>query len=217
MATWWFDEIWWITLKNNRAPLLCYFKPCALFHSHRSIHTVVKIRKRQIRVKIGFFCPGWLWNLTDDLVPLLCCFKLCASFRTRLWILTGVTARKHPMWVKIGYFFVPCDLEIWQMTLKNNRVPHQAWCITSSSYVNSNWSYGPETAKLGIDLGDLDVWPLTSTFCMNITSVNGNKFHDDTMMEAWWKRCDRQTTDRQTDGRQKDRRTEVFLELLGPS
>ena len=27
-------EIWRITLKNNRAPLLCYFKFCATFHSH---------------------------------------------------------------------------------------------------------------------------------------------------------------------------------------
>ena len=27
-------EIWRMTLKNNRAPLLCYFKLCASFHSH---------------------------------------------------------------------------------------------------------------------------------------------------------------------------------------
>ena len=62
---------------------------------------------------------------------------------------------------------------------------HQALCIISSSYVNSNWSYGPETAKLGVALCDLDVWPLTLTFCRDVTSVIGNnswKFHDDTMM-----------------------------------
>ena len=41
---------------------------------------------------------------------------------------------------------------------------------------------------------------------MDITSDHGNnswKFHDDTMMGTWWKRCDRQTdgrTDGQTDG-----------------
>ena len=44
----------------------------------------------------------------------------------------------------------------------------------SSTYVNSNWSYSPETVKLGLDLCDLDIWPLTLTFCMDITSVNGN-------------------------------------------
>ena len=50
--------------------------------------------------------------------------------------------------------------------------------------MNSNWSYRPETAKWGHDLYDLDLWPLTLTVCMDITSVNGNsswKFRDDTM------------------------------------
>ena len=51
--------------------------------------------------------------------------------------------------------------------------------------MNSNWSYGLETAKLGFDLCDFDLRPLTLTFCMDIMSVIGNKswkFHDDTMM-----------------------------------
>ena len=51
--------------------------------------------------------------------------------------------------------------------------------------MNSNWSDGPETAKLGFDLCDLDLWPPTLTFRMDITFVIGNnswKFHDDMMM-----------------------------------
>ena len=32
-------EIWWMTLENNRASLLCCFKLCATFHSHRWIQT----------------------------------------------------------------------------------------------------------------------------------------------------------------------------------
>ena len=62
---------------------------------------------------------------------------------------------------------------------------HQDICIILSSYVNSNWSYGPETAKLGVDLCDLDLWPLSLTFGMDVTSVIGSnvrKFQDDTMM-----------------------------------
>ena len=61
----------------------------------------------------------------------------------------------------------------------------QAMCIISLPYVNSNWSYSPETAKLGFDLCDLDRWPLILTFCMDITFVHGNdswKFYDDMMM-----------------------------------
>ena len=43
-------EIWRMTLKNNRAPLLCYFKLCASFHSHRWIQTGVTVRKPPIWV-----------------------------------------------------------------------------------------------------------------------------------------------------------------------
>ena len=60
-------------------------------------------------------------TLKEKRAPLLCCYKLCASFHSHQWIQTGVTVWKHPIWVKINVFFVLCDLEIWPMTLKNNR------------------------------------------------------------------------------------------------
>ena len=44
-------EIWRMTLKNNRAPLQCYFKLCASFRSHWCIQTWVRVRKRPIWVK----------------------------------------------------------------------------------------------------------------------------------------------------------------------
>ena len=87
---------------------------------------------------------------------------------------------------QIRRFLEPCDLEIWLMTLKNNKAPLLSNIkLYASLYVNSNWSYSPETVKLGCDLCDLDLWPLTLTFCMDLTLVIGNnswKFHDDTMM-----------------------------------
>ena len=48
-------EIWQMTLKNNRAPLLCYIKFCAAFHSHWWIQTGVTVRKRPIWVKFDDF------------------------------------------------------------------------------------------------------------------------------------------------------------------
>ena len=48
-------EIWWMTLQNNRAPLLCYFKLCASFRSHWWIQTGVTVRKRPIWVKFDAF------------------------------------------------------------------------------------------------------------------------------------------------------------------
>ena len=48
-------EIWWMTPKNNRAPLLCYFKLFASFRSHWWIQTGVTVRKCLIWVKIYAF------------------------------------------------------------------------------------------------------------------------------------------------------------------
>ena len=48
-------EIWWMTLENNRASLLCCFKLCATFHNHRWIRTGVTVRKRRIWVKFEDF------------------------------------------------------------------------------------------------------------------------------------------------------------------
>ena len=48
-------EIWRMTLKNNRAPLQCYFKLCASFRSHWWFQTGVTVRKRPIWVKIDDF------------------------------------------------------------------------------------------------------------------------------------------------------------------
>ena len=47
--------IWWMTLKNNRAPLQCYFKLYASFRSHWWIQTGVTVRKRPSWVKIDDF------------------------------------------------------------------------------------------------------------------------------------------------------------------
>ena len=74
-------EIQWITLKNNRDPLLCYIKLCASFQSHQWIQTKVTVRKRSIRVKIGdllsrvtFKLDGWPWKTIGHL------FYVASSF-----------------------------------------------------------------------------------------------------------------------------------------
>ena len=48
-------DIWWMTQKNNRAPLLWYFNLFASFRSHWWIQTGVTVRKRLIWVKIDAF------------------------------------------------------------------------------------------------------------------------------------------------------------------
>ena len=71
-------------------------------------------------------------------------------------------------------------------------------CINSSSYVNSNWSYSPETVKLGCDLCDLDLWPWpfawTLLWSLVITPENF-------MMIRWWEHNQKGVTDGRTDGK----------------
>ena len=67
-------EIWRMTLKNNRAPLLCYFKLYASFRSHRWIQAGGTVWKRPIWVKINDFFSrvtlkfdGWPWKTMGHL------------------------------------------------------------------------------------------------------------------------------------------------------
>ena len=83
-------EIWRMTLKNNRTPLLCCFKLCASFHSHRWIQTKITVRKRSIRVKIDDLLScvtlkfdGWPWKTIGHL------FYVASSF-THHFIAIGV-------------------------------------------------------------------------------------------------------------------------------
>ena len=108
-------EIWLMTQTNYMAPLLCYFKLCASFHSHQSIQTVVTVRKRQIRVKIGEFltpCDLEICQMTlkNNRAPFLCYCKLCAWFRCHMWIQTGVTVRKRLSWVLTS---VTLTFDLW--------------------------------------------------------------------------------------------------------
>ena len=54
-------EIWWMTLKNNRACLLSYFKLCASFHHHMCIQTGVTVQKRLSWVLISVTLAFDLW------------------------------------------------------------------------------------------------------------------------------------------------------------
>ena len=69
----------------------------------------------------------------------------------------------------------------------------------------SNWSYGPETAKWGHDLCDLDLWlwpfAWTSRLWMVITPENFK-------MIRWQENCQKGVADRRRDGR-TDGRTEI--------
>ena len=104
----WDLEIWQMTLQNNRAPLLCYFKLCASFHTHWWIQTGVSLETLNSGQKRRLFEPCDLeilrMTLKNNRASLLCYFKLCVSLRTHWRIRIGVTVRKRPIWVKFDDF-----------------------------------------------------------------------------------------------------------------
>ena len=88
-------EIWWVTLENNRAPLLYYTKLCASFQSHRWSQTWVTIGKHSSWVTIGDFLSrmtlkfdGWTWKIIGHLfyttLSFLHHFKAMGEFKLEL-------------------------------------------------------------------------------------------------------------------------------------
>ena len=147
-------EIWWMTLQNNRAPLLYYIKLCASFQVHRWIETEVTVWKRSIRVKISDFLScvtlkfdGWPWKTIGHLFyttpSFMHHFKSLGEFKLELQ--SGNTQSGSN---QVQQFLEPCDLQIRQMTLKNNRAPLLR-CFKLCASVNSNWSYSPEKPNFG--------------------------------------------------------------------
>ena len=106
-------EIWWITLKNNRAPLLYYIKPCAAIGI---LKLELQSGNAQFGSKLPIFCPGdfenWRMTSKNNRAPLLYYIKLCASFQTHWWSQTWVTAWKCSSRVKIGDFLSRMTLKI---------------------------------------------------------------------------------------------------------
>ena len=81
----------------------------------------------------------WWMTLENNRAPFLYYIKLYASFQIHRWIQIGVTVRKLSIWVKIGNFFLPCDLEICRMTLKNNRAPLLCCFKLCASFHSHQW------------------------------------------------------------------------------
>ena len=109
---------------------------------------------------------------------------------------------------QIRRFLEPCDLEIWRMTLKNNRAPllsniklyasfhHHMWIQTGVT-VRKRFSWIVTSVTLTFDLWP---WPFAWTLLWSLVITLENF-----MMIRWWKHSQKGVTDRQTD-RKTDRR-----------
>ena len=132
-----------MTLKNNSAPLQCYFKLCASFHSHWWIQKGVTVRKRTIWVKFDDFksyvtlkCDVWPWKTighpfyaTSSFVHH---FVAIGEFKLELQSGNAQSGSNSTI-------LELCDLEIWRMTLKNNRAPIQCYFKLCVSFLSHWW------------------------------------------------------------------------------
>ena len=131
-----------MTLKNNRAPLLCYFKLCASFRSHWWIQSGVTVWKRLIWVKIDDFFnrvtfqfDGWPWKTTGHLFHATSSsvHNFVAIGEFKLELQSG-----NAQFGSNSTFLEPCDLAIWRMTLKNKRAPLPCYYKLRASF-RSHW------------------------------------------------------------------------------
>ena len=153
----------------------------------------------------------WRMTLKNTKGPLPYYVELCASFKSHRWIQTGVTVRKRTNLGQNRRFFVPFDLEIWRMTLKNNMAPLLCYfklCASFRSHLwiriglmvqkSSNWG------RICFDLCAFDSWPWPfariSLLSMAISPENFVMIRWKENIEKMW----------QTDGR-TDRRKRLFI------
>ena len=111
---------------------------------------------------------------------------------------------------QVRRFLAPCDLEIWRMTLKNNRAPllsniklyvsfhHHMWIQTGVT-VRKLLSWVVTSVTLTFDFWP---WPFAWTLPGSLVITPENF-----MMIRWWEHSEKGMTDRQTD-RQTDGRTD---------
>ena len=169
-------EIWRMTFKNTRVPPLCYF--------------TLQSGNAQLGSKSGIFCPlkfdklPWKqWGTSPMPHQALCIIPSpCVNSN---WSHSPEMANSCQN--QGTKFFVPCNLEIWQMTLKTNRAPFLCYLNLCALFRSRLWIQTGDTARKSPNWGktcfdhcDLHLWPLTPTFGVDITFVNGNnwKFHD---------------------------------------
>ena len=209
-------DIWRMTLKINRAPLPCYFKLCASFHSHWWIQTGVTVRKRPIWVKFDDFLrpvtlkfDGWPWKTIGHLFytnsSFVHHFKAICELKLELQCGNAQFGSKSVIF---------CPVWPWNLTddLENHRAPllcyfklctsfHSHWWIQTEVTVRKMARLGLNSVTLTFDLWH---WPFAWTSLLSLVITPENF-----MMIWWWEHSEKEVTDRWIDGRtETDRRTD---------
>ena len=150
-------KILWMALKNNMAPLLCCFKLCASFHSHRWIQTKITVQKRSIRVKIRDLLSHvtlksdrWPWKTIGHLFYATSSFVSIGEFKLELqyWIIQF--GSKLTIFVALWPWDLTDDIK------KNNRAPLLSNIKLCASFHHHRW------IQTGVTVRKQLCWVMTS-------------------------------------------------------
>ena len=105
---------------------------------------------------------------------------------------------------QIRRFLEPCDLEIWRMTLKNNRAPLLRIIKLYTSFHHHMWNQTGVTVRKRLSCVltsvtltfDLWPWPFAWTSLLSLVITPENF-----MLIRWWEHSQKGVTDRRTDRR----------------
>ena len=172
-----------------------------------------------------FVCPVWPWNLTADTEKE---YGTSSILHQALYIISKPWVNSNwsysPETRNSGQnrrFSVSCDIEIWWVTLENNRAPllsniklfilfNHHMLIQIEVTVRKRLSWVSTSVTLTFDIWP---WPFAWTSLLTFTP-------DNFMMIRWGEHSQKGVTDRQTyrrTDRRTDGRTEPFIERLGRS
>ena len=151
-----------MTLKNNGAPTLCYFKLCASFHSHRWIETGTTVRKCPIWVKINDFLSrvtfkldGWPWktkgHLFYDTLSFVHHFNAIGRFKHTLQSGNAQLGSKSTIFLAVWPRNLTDDL-------KNNRAPLLYYSKLCASLRTHWWS------QIGVTVRKHPIWVKFDSF-----------------------------------------------------
>ena len=180
-----------------------HYKLCTSFQSHPFIQTIVAVRKRPNRVKIGDCLPRMTLNVIYDLEKHYSTYfmllqSLCIISKPSLnlkWSCSPGTPISRKKW----QMFVPRDLQIWRMAMERNMASllwHFRLCASFHSHLRIMVRKCSNRGQICCHLFQPDLWPLTLTICMDITSVIA--YYVWNFMIIWLQKCC-QNCERQTD------------------
>ena len=132
-------QIWWMSLENNGR---VFHAKSSFIHHFRSIGEVkleLQSGNAKFVPKLAISCPAWTWKLMNDLEKQKGTSSILHQALWNIskpWVKSNWSCNREML--NLGQnrqFVVPCDLEMLQMTLKDNKAPFPMLLQACASFV----------------------------------------------------------------------------------